>query len=226
MKCVMRCRSFCLNISFHAMRLVIISDTHGKHSELSLPEGDMIIHAGDVSRKGSRTEVSEFLSWFSSLNFKHRIFIPGNHDFFFEKESQENIRDAIPDNVVYLNDSSVAIGELKIWGSPVTPWFYDWAFNRQRGTQIEKHWSLIPSDTNILVTHGPAYGIFDRTVNREHVGCRDLLRRIGEVNPAFHICGHIHEGYGRETCGETEFINASVLNEKYELVNKPVIIDL
>ncbi|MGH2622454.1 MAG: metallophosphoesterase family protein [Sphingobacterium sp.] len=203
------------------MEIISISDTHGQHKALQLAGGDMIIHAGDVSGRGRPQEIADFLDWFSKLNFKHKIFIPGNHDFFFENSPSDVIDQFIPKGVTYLNDSGIEIEGVKIWGSPITPWFFDWAFNRGRGEEIKKHWNLIPVDTDILVTHGPPLGILDRTVGGELTGCEDLLACVQQISPEYHIFGHIHEGYGRLEYDKTTFINASVLDESYNLVNSP-----
>lgn len=208
------------------MKVVAISDTHNKHDALVLPEGDMLIHAGDVSGQGKQLEVEMFLRWFSEQPFQHKIFIAGNHDFFFERMPESYIESMIPSNVIYLNDSGVTIKGVKIWGSPVQPWFYDWAFNRQRGSDILKHWDLIPKDTDILMTHGPVHGILDKTQSGNKAGCMDLLNTVRKVRPKFAICGHIHEAYGQETSLGTTFINASVLNLQYQLVNKPIVFDI
>lgn len=208
------------------MKFVAISDTHCRHKSLKLPKGDVLIHAGDVTYKGERWEVVDFLDWFARLPFRYKIFIAGNHDFFFEKVKGEALQTLLPQNVIYLNDSGVSIEGINIWGSPVTPWFYNWAFNRQRGAPISRHWQLIPPQTDMLITHGPAYGILDTVINGSHTGDKDLLKKIGEIKPKVHICGHIHEAYGTHKGGATKFINASVLNESYELVNPPVVFDL
>lgn len=208
------------------MKFTVISDTHGKHENLFLPEADVLIHAGDVSQRGKESEVTDFLNWFKKQDHEFKIFIAGNHDFFFEREDKAYIRKLIPKNVIYLNDKSVLINGIKIWGSPITPWFYDWAFNRNRGTDISKHWNLIPANTDVLITHGPVYGILDQTTHGEHVGCEDLLKKIKEINPKVHICGHIHEAYGSIEKSGTTFINASVLNERYVLKNSPLTFEL
>lgn len=208
------------------MKFITIADTHSQHKKLDLPTGDVIIHAGDISSRGNENEVIDFLNWFTNIDFKHKIFIAGNHDFYFERTPQEEIKKIIPDNIIYLNDSGTTIDNIKIWGSPVSPWFFDWAFNRQRGEEIKKHWDLIPSDTKILITHGPVFGKLDLTLDGQRVGCKDLLEKVQEINPTFHICGHIHEAYGQITDSKTNFINASVLNENYILKNSPIIFDL
>lgn len=208
------------------LKFVVISDTHCRHRSLHLPKGDVLIHAGDISLKGMEEEVVDFLSWFSALDFEHKIFVPGNHDFLFEKQSKQHIQKLIPAGVVYLNDSGVTINNINIWGSPITPWFFGWAFNRRRGEEIRKHWKMIPDQTDILISHGPPYGTLDIVVNEKHVGCRDLLQRVLEIKPKFVISGHVHESYGRIHRNGINFINASVLNESYELVNKPLVFDL
>lgn len=205
------------------MKIIAISDTHGRHSQLKLPPGDTIIHAGDMSMNGSQQEIVGFIEWFSKQNFKHKILIAGNHDFYFERMPEEEINKIIPAEIVYLNDSGVQINGIKFWGSPITPWFFNWAFNRHRGEAIKKHWDLIPGDTDVLITHGPAHKIVDKTTKGTYAGCEDLLQEIKVVKPKVHICGHIHEAYGKTEKDGTVFINASVLNEKYELKNGPVV---
>ena len=206
------------------MKIVCISDTHGLHKSVSLPKGDMIIHAGDVTNRGEKYEVIDFLNWFKTLDFKHKIFIAGNHDFFFEKASPDEIEELIPSDVIYLNDSGITIEGINIWGSPVQPWFYDWAFNRQRGEEIQKHWDKIPEETDILITHGPAYEVLDLTNKNEAVGCENLLNTIKKIKPKVHLAGHIHEAYGTTKKFGVDFINASVLNIRYEVTNAPITI--
>ena len=207
------------------MKIVAISDTHGQHNSISLPEGELLIHAGDLSKRGTKTEVVDFLGWFSAQPHRYKVFIAGNHDFLFEKESSSEIRKMLPDNLIYLNDSQIVIEGIKIWGSPIQPWFYDWAFNRQRGADIKKHWDLIHADTDILITHGPAHGILDLTMDYRNVGCEELIKKIEEIKPKYHICGHIHEAHGVLKNEATTFINASQLNVHYRPVFKPIVFD-
>lgn len=208
------------------MKFVAISDTHCRHHNLRLPKGDVLLHAGDISYKGIQSEIEDFILWISRQRFQYKIFIAGNHDFFFEKKSISAINDLLPKDVYYLNDSCITIEGIKIWGSPITPWFYHWAFNRHRGKEIKKHWELIPPDTDILLTHGPAYGILDTVINEQLVGCKDLLKKVLSVKPRIHVFGHIHESYGTFMKNGIRFINACVLNECYELINKPIVFEL
>jgi len=208
------------------LKIVFISDTHGLHQKLKELSGDIIIHAGDISNRGSVEEINDFLNWFKSLNFDYKVFIAGNHDFHLEQIHEYELEKLIPEDVIYLNDSGTKINDLKIWGSPIQPWFHNWAFNRKRGPQIKKHWDLIPNDTDILVTNGPPLDILDKTINGENVGCVDLLNKIRVVKPIIHVFGHIHEDYGIKIINGTQFLNASVMNEKYIISTAPIIVEI
>ena len=235
------------------MRIVCISDTHSLHHGMlhELPKGDVLIHAGDLSNKGSEKDVTDFIHWYQNLQgYDTKLFIAGNHDFSFEKRlgvrhkgeldwldnllSPENLSQS---DVTYLEDSFITIETpefsrpIKFYGSPWQPWFYDWAFNLPRlGTELQEKWNMIPEDTNVLITHGPPNGYGDLVNNwrqpNTNVGCECLINRIGEINPLVSIFGHIHEGYGVELGDKTLFVNASICNSKYEPINKPIIIDL
>jgi Icc-related predicted phosphoesterase len=205
------------------MRLVFISDTHTLHDQIIIPDGDILLHCGDFSSRGRLQEVEDFLDWFGGQPHKYKVLIAGNHDFLAER-NPKIFRLLVPENVIYLEDSGVEIEGIHIWGSPVQPWFFDWAFNRQRGAEIRKHWDLIPENTDVLITHGPPYGILDRVASDNRpVGCRDLLHRVGELSVKICAFGHIHEAYGVQEQDGVVFINASVLDEHYRVSNAPVV---
>jgi Icc-related predicted phosphoesterase len=206
-------------------KITLISDTHGAHRLLSLEGGDILIHSGDLCNRGTEIEAISFLQWFEKQDYTHKIFIAGNHDFFFEKTTEMDLLDLIPSNITYLNDSGVEIDGIKIWGSPITPTFFNWAFNRDRGAAIKLHWDLIPLDTDILITHGPPSETLD-TVNYMHVGCEDLRDRIQIVKPKIHVFGHIHEGYGFVHKEGTDYYNAACMTARYDLDNMPIHIEL
>jgi len=208
------------------MKIVVISDTHGQHAKLKLPKGEVLVHAGDLTLTGNKTDTLRFLNWFGKQDFQHKIFVAGNHDFFFEKESTAQIEKIIPPGITYLKDSGTTVNGLSVWGSPVTPWFQNWAFNRHPGDDIKRHWNLIPSGTDILITHGPVYGTLDQNAEGQHIGCKDLLQKVKEIKPSVHLFGHIHESYGIAVKYRVKFMNASVLNERYQLVNKPLELEL
>lgn len=208
------------------MKLTIISDTHNRHEDVILPKGEVLIHAGDFTGRGTRAECVSFLKWFAKQNFKYKILIAGNHDFFFEKNEKEEIQEILPKNIHYLNNSSITIEGVNFYGSPITPFFHNWAFNRERGKEIKQYWDEISDNTDVLITHGPPFGILDKTVRGEKVGCEELLLAVKRIKPKFHIFGHIHEDYGIVEKNETTFINASLLNERYYYVNDFVKVDI
>jgi Icc-related predicted phosphoesterase len=197
------------------MRLVILSDTHSCHRRLAIPEGDLLIHAGDMTNTGSWQELQDFNEWLGTLPHKHKIVIAGNHDFCWERDVDQ--AKAILTNGIYLEDSRITIEDINIWGTPWQPEFHDWAFNLPRGRALKEKWDLIPSETDILITHGPPQGHGDRTVLWQHVGCAELYEAVLRVKPRLHIFGHIHEGYGVTRNADTTFINASIC----ELFNRP-----
>lgn len=206
------------------MKIVCISDTHSLQHKMTIPDGDLLIHAGDISSRGKIEEIEMFNEWMGSLPHRHKVMIAGNHDFFFEKYPKEVHK--IITNIEYLNDSGTTIEGLKIWGSPVQPWFYDWAFNRKRGQDIRKHWDLIPTETDILITHGPPFGILDQTIRGEKVGCEDLTDIVqNRVKPRLHVFGHIHEAYGQEQIGDTLYVNASMVDLAYRPVREAIVVE-
>ena len=222
------------------MRIVAVADTHDRQWYLDVPDGDVLVHAGDISfmmhGDPAFKHITRLREWLCSLPHKRKVLIAGNHDFGFQthpKESRYIMRE-----FDYLEDSGVEIDGVRFWGSPWQPWFFDWAFNLERdGHELADKWDLIPEDTDVLVTHGPPYGYGDLTTGeygpKENVGCKLLTYRLQEQNRVqdvslkYHICGHIHSGYGMYGFSdETSIVNASVCNEKYLAVNKPVILDL
>jgi Icc-related predicted phosphoesterase len=205
------------------MKIVCISDTHGLHRQVDVPEGDILLHAGDVSKRGKEQEIKEFNDWLGELPHPHKVVIAGNHDFLFEENPK--LAEPLITNAIYLNDSFLEIDGLKIWGSPISPWYHDWAFNRKRGAEIKKHWDLIPEGIDILITHGPPFGIMDYTFTGHTVGCEELTKAIERVKPKIHLFGHIHEGYGQVQTERTLYINASNLDLNYRAVNKAVVVE-
>ena len=205
------------------MKFVFLSDTHCKHREINVPEGDCFIFCGDMSSRGDLQEIENFALFVQRLPHKNKLVIAGNHDFSFEDERRNQAEELIKAaGAEYLNDSGVQINGMKLWGSPIQPYFRDWAFQRERGEEIKKHWDLIPLDTDILITHGPPQGILDKTRRGESVGCEELLKKVWEVKPKIHVFGHIHEGYGTVKQNEIVFINSSNLNFLYQYTNPPI----
>jgi Icc-related predicted phosphoesterase len=219
------------------MKLCLISDTHSLHDQLVLPDGcDVLVHAGDLcngdpDNKHRIKELKNATDWLNeqTKRFAHVVAIAGNHDWACQAFMQENCEDILRNDffkdVHYLRDSGAVIDGVKFYGSPFTPWFGGWAFNAYRGGQIRERWDLIPQNTDVLITHGPPMGVLDRVWN-EHVGCADLNLRVMTIRPKVHVFGHVHCGYGHKSVNGTEFFNASVVNEAYEVVNKPWIVEI
>jgi Icc-related predicted phosphoesterase len=214
-----------------AQRITCISDTHGRHAKIgTLKECDILIHAGDVTYDGGSESLKEFLVWFESQPAKHKCFVAGNHDWVFEhapKAARRLIKKYAP-SVTYLEDDWARFDGIRVYGSPVQPEFLNWAFNRKRGADIKKHWDRIQRDTDILVTHGPAFGVLDTCEGRrgENLGCEELAKAIDRIKPKVHCFGHIHTGYGILEKNGTISVNASLLNEEYAMVHDPVYITL
>ena len=209
--------------------ITFISDTHTKHKHVTgeLPGGDILIHCGDISNRGYMNEIKNFLEWFDGIKgYEYKIFIAGNHDFGFQDNPNlcAKLLQDYP-TVTYLEDSSVIVDGIKIYGSPWQPRFHNWAFNVNRGWDIAQKWEKIPQDTDILITHGPSLGILDITNISERVGCEDLYKRVMEINPKVHACGHIHSSYGMKEIDGMTFINASNLGEDYLYQNDPITLD-
>lgn len=209
-----------------------ISDVHNQYDNLVIPPCDILISAGDFSFQGQPTEVKDFHEWLNEQEANHIISVQGNHEKWVEANFQlakEMAVRACP-AVYFMDEGIVEIEGLKIFCSAVTPWFNDWAWNKWPA-ELAKHWQRIPDDIDILVTHGPAYGIHDLIVQGydkgKKVGCPYLLERIKEIKVPIHICGHIHAHGGKSAkVYDTTFYNASICDENYNPSNPITIIDL
>lgn len=205
-------------------RIVCISDSHSSHKDVIVPDGDILLHAGDSTYVGDISEITKFNEWLGSLPHKNKIIIAGNHDWLFQ--TNPVLATSLITNAIYLEDDFCEVMGLKIYGSPWQPWFFDWAFNLERGKEIAEKWTLIPEDTDILITHGPPYSILDETPRGEMVGCEELFKVVQRIKPELHVFGHIHHSYGHLKKFDVDFVNACVCNEAYEPVNAPIIVDL
>lgn len=205
------------------MKLALISDTHGH--EFRLPDADVLIHAGDLTMGGMEHQMADGLDWLAEQEHDHKILIAGNHDFFAEQDPDAMKKMCKYRGLIYLEDSGIVIDGVKFWGSPVQPWFYDWAFNRQRGPDIKQHWDMIPDNTDVLITHGPPYGILDVVTRGECVGCQDLCEAVERVRPTLHVFGHIHEARGSiNNIHGVDYRNVSALDEHYSPYRNPAML--
>jgi len=206
------------------MRIVLISDTHGLHDQLTVPAGDVLIHAGDLGRRGTLEELRAFNGFLGRMPHRHKILVAGNRDYSFERQPAEC--KTLLTNALYLQDEEISVDGIRIYGSPWQPPFMNTAFNLPRGEALREKWALIPAGIDILITHTPPYGLGDRIAIGELVGCRDLLDAVRRIKPKLHGYGHVHEGYGRYNEGGILFINASVTDASMQLAHPAVICDL
>lgn len=249
------------------LRICHISDTHGpkNHSRLVIPECDVLIHSGDIGGRTGSKELYEFLKWFQAQSAKKKIWCAGNHDIIMDsKFLNDKVKEGIVGKLVaqdlqaealrlltefsditYLKNTDYVYEGVKFWGSPMSPSFHrqHWAFNADRGEEISKYWNKIPNDVDVLITHGPPYGILDEiptsfksTPDEDvHRGCEDLLRimkkRLHQLK--LHCFGHIHDGPTGVVVKKVSntrslvFSNGAVLNNDYQLVvTQPLIITL
>jgi len=210
------------------MIIDIISDLHGYCPELE--GGNLLIVAGDLTARDTWKQREVFLEWLNGQNYKKKVFITGNHDYVFQYFDEEDSLNY--PSINYLCDSGTEFEGLKIWGSPWTCKFEGqnrncMAFTVDSDKELEKKWKLIPEDIDILVTHSPPYGIFDcvkKIKGSEHVGSKSLRQHVmTRIKPQVHAFGHIHEWGGKITdCVTTKFVNASIVDENYKHVHKPV----
>ena len=206
-------------------RIVCLSDTHGQHLRVDVPDGDVLVHAGDLSGRGREKQIAGFGDWLRRLPHAHKVVIAGNHDFLFE-EDRERARELLGEGIAYLHHEEAQVAGLTFFGSPWQPWFNDWAFNLPRGRALEEKWRAVPAGIDVLVTHTPPAGILDETWRGSSVGCEDLLRELPRIAPRLHVFGHIHEAAGQATKDGTTYVNASLCDARNALRQQPTVIDL
>lgn len=224
------------------MKIVCISDTHSKHRELDMPEGDVLLCAGDIcfAFKGDHVaeeqHIRDFNDWIGGLGYKHVVVVAGNHDMILEDKQRAK---ELLTNCHYLDQELIEIEGFKIWGEPRQPEFFNWAFNVSR-KNMEHVWELVPENVDILLTHGPPHGFGDIAEDihpdifgnkrKIHVGCKHQRRmidsRLNESPFKLVVGGHIHSGYGQWANGPTRVVNCSVVNERYNAINRPIVVEL
>jgi Icc-related predicted phosphoesterase len=219
-----------------SLTLVLLSDTHGMHHRMEhpVPDGDVLIHAGDICGRGTAGEVHHFAAWLAGLSHPHKLVTAGNHDGPVE-EDPAGFREVFATHGArLLINETVEIEGWRFFGSPWTPTFYDWHFMRDRGPAIRAEWEKIPEDSDVVITHGPAYGHGDLAPSRRgeparHVGCFELLGRLRAIRPKLHVFGHIHNGHGVTMSDEISgaiFANASICTEAYRPSNRPLVFEM
>lgn len=233
-------------------RFVCISDTHSRLRNVAVPDGDVLIHAGDLSGRTAQPLASnldprgklrglvQMDTWeqfrlLGDLPHAHKLVIAGNHDHALQFEPNLGQKLAREYGLLFLDAAPAEIAGVRVWGSAWTPWFLDWAFNFPRASEGERqavhHYSHIPDDTQLLVTHGPPRGILDQLDERgtspgEHVGGTQLRERVRSLpNLRAHVFGHIHSSYGAQRDGDVLSVNTAICTEEYRPTNPPIVMD-
>lgn len=217
-----------------------MADTHMFHGDFrgdkAVPDGDVLVHAGDMGRAGDEEELSEVARWLGSLPHAHKIVVAGNHDFLFQHEPEKARVLFASHNLLYLEDSACTIDGVTFWGSPWTPVFFDWAFMLARGAALAEKWALVPErGVDVLITHGPPHGVLDDARRYRDgdsdaspgkpprpVGCEALRDRVAIVKPRVHVFGHIHNNRGVVAQDGTRYVNCTT-NESEAA---PIVIDV
>lgn len=215
------------------MKIVAISDVHGRQNKITIPECDILISCGDYSFRGEHHMVRDYHKWLDKQPAKHIISVQGNHEVMVQRDFQLMKAAAVEmcPRVHFVEEGLVEVEGIRIWCSAWTPFFHDWAYNAFRGPDIQAHWDLIPNDIQILVTHGPPAGVLDETIRAngdptgEHVGCEDLAEAIRRVKPDLHFFGHIHCGHGQLHRDGVSYYNVSICDEMYVASNPVTIVE-
>lgn len=206
------------------MKIICISDTHRRRPEIKA-NCDMLIFAGDDDINDIQ-DLVDFVHYIKKIKCKYYVMIAGNHDWIFEHQSfaREYL---IENDVIYLQDETIEIEGLKIYGTPYTGIFCNWAF-METEEQLTERYSKIPTDTDILITHCPQFGILDQInanstgKKANHLGNIALKNVISSLNLKLHVFGHIHGSYGRID----QNVNCSLCDENYVAINKTIIVEI
>jgi len=210
------------------MRLVLISDTHNLHEKLALPDGDILVHAGDLTGMGSPAELERVAAWLARVKPRYRavVLTAGNHDWGFEQDPEPSR--AFFKDFIYLEDSGAVVEGKRFWAVPWTPRFYDWAFMLDPGPDLQAKYDLVPAGTQVLISHGPPSECRDMTARGVPAGSVELRNTILRLKPSLNlvVCGHIHEGYGRGEVAGVPVLNASICDAAYRPRHEPLVFDL
>jgi len=216
--------------------IVCISDTHTAHKRVVVPDGDILVHAGDFCGRGDPLEVGSFLDWIEDLPHKVKLVVPGNHDICVYED--EYVRGEFKKSGVVLlidEEHTDMRSGLTFYGVPWTPDFFpdNWVFQySQAGCTPEEIWNKVPPGTDIIISHGPPHGCADQIIPHvnQHLGSEVMRDCIHDMKDTLLgvICGHIHGGYGHHSYDATDpnavnIINASINTEAYMPTNKPIV---
>jgi len=194
------------------MRLVVVSDTHGFHTGMQVPDGDVLVCCGDWSRGfGSWLDTVRFARWMAKWPHEHKLVTPGNHDYAVHENMYRAERLFEQHGCVLVAKRRVEIDGVVFDGGP---WGSESGANPAWGFECpkrerERHWGLI-GNVDVLITHFPPHGVLDETRKGARQGCPVLRRHVlKRIRPRLHLFGHTHEGHGVHEENGTTFVNAS-----------------
>ncbi len=208
-----------------SLKLTVISDTHGKHTQLGRLRGDVLIHCGDMFNMFSQShdDFDRMDAWFGEQDFDLILCVGGNHDFELEKRS--TYAHSPFKNAVYLEGSAFDFDGIRFFGAPWIPELSGQAYYVD-DYALPGKWAEIPSDVDVLITHTPPGGILDVSSRGLELGCPHLLSAIERTKPTVHCFGHVHASSGTHTNDTTTFVNAALVNSRYELHHPPYELEL
>lgn len=210
------------------MRLVFISDLHNKLGQIDPPPADVLCICGDLTINGTAEELIRFNADLGRIRHKYKyvVCIAGNHDRLLA-EDYYHAKSLLTNASHYLQDELVELDGVKFYGSPWTITFKHWYFMLNRGPQIRQKWDMVPDGVDVLLTHSPPYGIFDKAKDGTNVGCRDLFDKVMKIKPRIHAFGHVHEDApGEKNINGTLFINAVTCDLSFRPVNPPIEVEI
>lgn len=216
------------------MKIVALSDTHCQHDKLVVPEGDLLLHAGDATYMGTLREMSDFARWFAYQPHANKVYVPGNHDWMMQRKPEEGRKLFESLGVTVLIDQEITIEGIRLYGSPHQPTFCDWAFNLPRnGPELKAKWDMIPEGLDVLITHGPPHKILDtepgcfQPNGDTNIGDELLTAKLAKMRhpPRMHVMGHIHGGHGQKHTDETKSFNVAICDPSYNPINPITVID-
>lgn len=211
------------------MKVVCISDTHTMHDEITIPECDMLIHAGDFSYYGRwNKEVEPFVEWFGAQPAKHKILIAGNHEMNLKYAMSSMEAKCKELGIEFLRNDHTIKAQRMIFGSPYSVKFGNWAYGLP-DDNLQDIWDMINPLTEIIVVHGPPYEIMDKTINgNRHCGSKTLADHIKTLpNVKLVVFGHIHEAKGIFIKDGITYVNASICGfPRYDELSQPIVLEL
>lgn len=213
------------------MKIVAISDTHTDEVP-NLPKADLLIHAGDWSGGGSYKETAAFIGWLEAIKHKFGkiVCVPGHHERWVDShQTLAKQKFAAAGIDLLIDEATEHMGKV-IYGMPWTASSGMWAFMASP-EKLQIAVDAIPTDTSILVTHGPPLGFLDQLAEngmqpKMRAGSVELTQAVYKIGPQLHVFGHIHEGSGTMQLNKTLFVNAAIMNERYKPVNTYKVIYL